>query len=77
MDIPLSLSFYVLKRRVKITCVNKLKARYERSRVNVKVVETRSTFTFTSGTSYIASILFTCVKYTSVRTSYVTVKIHP
>ena len=34
-------------RHVKTTCVNKLEARYERSCVNLKVVETRSTFTFT------------------------------
>ena len=40
---------------------------YERSRVNVKV-EPRSTFTFTRGLSYIASILFTRVKFSRVRT---------
>ena len=34
-------------RHVKTTCVNKLEARCERSCVNLKVVETRSTFTFT------------------------------
>ena len=40
---------------------------YERPRINVKV-EPRSTLTFTRALSYIASILFTCVKFTSVRT---------
>ena len=34
-------------RHVQTTCVNKLEARYERSCVNLKVFETRSTFTFT------------------------------
>ena len=38
-------------RHVKTTCVDKLEARYERSCLNLKVVETRSTFTFT-GTCY-------------------------
>ena len=33
-------------------CVNKLEARYERSCVNLKVVETRSTSTFTRRTCY-------------------------
>ena len=38
-----------------------------RSRINVKV-ETRSTFTFTRGLSYIATILFTRAKFTCVCT---------
>ena len=38
---------------------------YGRSRVNVKV-EPRSTFTFTRGLSYTASILFTSVNFTCV-----------
>ena len=40
---------------------------YGKSRVNVKV-ERRSTFTFTSGLSYIVSISFTPVNFTCVRT---------
>ena len=40
---------------------------YGKSRVNAKV-ERRSTFTFTSGLSYIVSISFTPVNFTCVRT---------
>ena len=40
---------------------------HRRSRINVKV-ETRSTFTFTRGLSYIAIILFTRAKFTCVCT---------
>ena len=43
---------------------------YGRSRVNVKV-EPRSTFPFTRGLLYIASIIFTLVKFTCVRTEKV------
>ena len=58
--LPLSCSFYVRTR------VNKIETMFERSRVNVKV-EPRSTFTFTRGCSYIASILLiTRVKFTWV-----------
>ena len=53
--------------RVKFTCVNKIEAMYERSRVNVKTAP-RSTFMFTRDTSYVASILYTRVKYTCLRT---------
>ena len=51
---PLSRNFYV-RTRVKLTCVNKIEAMYERPRVNVEV-EPRSTFTFTRDLSYIASL---------------------
>jgi len=40
---------------------------YEVSRVNIKV-ERRSAFTFTRGLSYIASISFTLVKLTCIKT---------
>ena len=53
------------------TRVNKIETMYGRSRVNVKV-EPRSTFTFTRGLSYIASISFTRVKFTCVRTKKIT-----
>ena len=43
-------------------------AMYERPRVHVKV-EPRSTFTFTRGHLYIASILFTRVKFKKIRDS--------
>ena len=46
------------------------------SRVNVKV-EPRTTFAFTRGLSYIASISFTYVNFTSTaRKNYATVEIH-
>ena len=49
---------------------------YGRSRINVKV-EPRSTFTFTRGLSHTASISFTRVNFTCVRTeNYATVEIH-
>ena len=51
---------------VKFTSVNEIKAMYERPRVNVKV-ERGSTFTFTRDFPYIVSILFTRVKFTSIR----------
>ena len=41
---------------------------YERPRINVKV-EPRSTITFTRGLSYIASIVFTCVRMEKLRVS--------
>ena len=49
------------------THVNKVEAIYGRSRVSVKV-ERGSTFTFTRGLSYIASISFMRVKFTCIRT---------
>ena len=55
---------------------------YGVSRVNVEG-EPPSTFTFTRGLSYIASILFMLVKFTCVavqvyvRTNCATVEIHP
>ena len=58
---PLSRDFSVGTR------VNKIDTMYGRSRVNVKV-EPRSTFTFTRDLSYIASISFTRVNFTCVRT---------
>ena len=68
---PLSRNFSVRTR------VKKIEAMYERPRIHVKV-EPRSTLTFTRGLSYIASILFTCVKFTSVRTeNYASVEINP
>ena len=57
---------FSLRRHVKLTRVNKIEAMYERPRINVKV-ERGSTFAFTFGLSYIASILFTRVKHTCVR----------
>ena len=47
--------------------MNEIEAMYGQSCVNAKV-EPRSTFTFTLGLSYITSILFTHVTFTSVRT---------
>ena len=41
---------------------------YERPRINVKV-EPRSTITFTRDLSYIASIVFTCVRTEKLRVS--------
>ena len=53
---------------------------YERVRVNVKI-ERGSTFTIARDLPYIASILFTRVKFTCVRAcarkNYQTVEIHP
>ena len=49
------------------TRVNKTETMYGRSPVNVKV-EPRSTLTFTWGISYIASISFTRVNFTCIRT---------
>ena len=50
---------------------------YDRSRINVKV-ELLSTSTFTRDTSYIASILFTRVKFTAqAHKNYAAVEIHP
>ena len=49
------------------TRVSKIEAVLERPRVKVKV-ELRSTFTFTRDLPYIASISFTRVKFTWVRT---------
>ena len=63
--------------RVKFTCVNKIEEKYEGSRVNIKayfLCESTSctTRTFnlnvTRDHAYIASILFTPVKFTCVRT---------
>ena len=56
--------------RVIFTCVNKIEAMYGRSCVNVKVGP-RSTFTCTHGLSYNASISFTHVNFTPVRTEKV------
>ena len=63
---PLLRNFYV-STHVNFMRVNKIKAMYGRSRVNVKV-EPRSTFTLTRGVSYIAYISFTQVIFTCVRT---------
>ena len=64
--IGLSRNFYT-RTHVNFTRVNKVKAMYGRSRVSVKV-KRGSTFTFTRGLSYIASISFMHVKLTCVRT---------
>ena len=61
---PLSRNFY-LRTYVNFTRVNKIEATYGGSRVNVKV---RSSFTFARGLSYIASISFTRVNFTCIRT---------
>ena len=59
---PLSRNFHVCTR------VNNIEVMYDRLPVNVKV-ERGSTFAFTRGLPYnIASILFTRVKFTHVRT---------
>ena len=57
---------FSVRRHVKLTRANEIEAMYERSRVHVNV-ERGSTFTFTCGVSYIASILFTRVKLSCVR----------
>ena len=62
---PLSHNFYV-RTHLNFTRVNKIEAMYKRSRVNVKF-EPRSTFMITRDRPYIASILFTRVKFTCVR----------
>ena len=51
-------SWYTLWLVSIFTCVSEIETMYGRSRVNVKV-EPRSTFAFTRGLSYIASISFT------------------
>ena len=59
------------------TRVNKIETMYGRSHVNVKD-ESHPTFTFTRGLSYIASISFTRVNFTCVRTEkYATVDTDP
>ena len=63
---PLLRNLYV-STHVNFMRVNKIKAMYGRSRVNVKV-EPRSTFTLTRGVSYIAYISFTQVIFMCVRT---------
>ena len=60
---------------VRFTRVNKIEAMYRRSWVNVKV-EPRSTFTFTRGVSYIASISFTHGKITRQWKSTLKVNFH-
>ena len=55
-----------MRTHVDFTRANKIEAMYERPQVNVKV-ERGSTFAFTFGLSFIASILFTRVKLTCVR----------
>ena len=47
------------------TRVNKIETIYGRSRVNVTEMNPARTFTFTGGFSYIASISFTRVNFTS------------
>ena len=64
--IGLSRNFYT-RTHVNFTHVNKVEAIYGRSRVSVKV-DRGSTFTFTRGLSYIASISFMRVKFTCIRT---------
>ena len=63
---PLSRNF-PLRTHVNFTLVNKIGAMYERPRVNV-TVDRGLTFTFTRDLPYIASILFTRVKFTCART---------
>ena len=53
------------ERAAEIEPISNIEAIYGRSRVKVKV-EPRLTFTFTSGLSYIASILLTDVNFTCV-----------
>ena len=53
-----------MRTHVNITRINKIEAMYGRSRVNFKV-ELRSTCTFVGSFLYIASMLFTCIKFTS------------
>ena len=55
---------------VNFTRVNNIETMSGRSRVNVKI-EPLSTFTFARGPSYIASISFTRVNFTCVRTQKV------
>ena len=56
-----------MRTHLNLSRVNKIETLYERSRVYVKV-EPRSTSTLTCGLSYIASISFSRVKFTCVRT---------
>ena len=72
---PLSRNFYVCT-HVNFVWAHKKNTIYGRSRVNVKV-EPRSTFMFTRGLSYIASISFTHVNFTCVRTEKLGNKINP
>ena len=62
VDFHCRVLIFYLRRRV-----NRTETVYGKSRVNVKV-ELRSTFTFTEGLSCIASISFTHVNFTCVRT---------
>ena len=63
---PLSRNFYV-RTDVNFSRINKIETMYGRLSVKEKV-EPRSTFTFTRGLSNIASMLFTRVNFTCVRT---------
>ena len=70
-EFPQPRNFYLRTR------VNEIETMYDRSRINVKV-ELLSTSTFTRDTSYIASILFTRVKFTAqAHKNYAAVEIHP
>ena len=60
---PLSRNFSV-RIHVKFTRVNEIEAMYESPRANMK---DERTFTFTRDPPYVASILFTRVKFTYVR----------
>ena len=62
---PQSPNFPVLTHEI-YTRINKLEAKYSKSREHVKV-ERRSTFTFKCYLSCIASIIFARVKFTFVR----------
>ena len=65
MDFHCGVIFPCMRTHVNYTRVNRIKTMYGRSRVNV---EPSSTFTFTRGLSYIASISFTRVNVTCVGT---------
>ena len=67
MDFHCGVIFPCMRTHVNYTRVNRIKTMYGRSRVNVRV-EPSSTFTFTRGLSYIASISFTRVNVTCVGT---------
>ena len=62
---------FSVRTHVKFTRVNEKEAMYERPRANVKVEE-GSTFALTRNLPYIVSIVFTCVKFTCVRTYKIT-----
>ena len=66
---PVSRNFYV-RTCVKFTFANEIEAVYERSLVSVKVEPRSTTLSLKLSTFYLASILFTWLKFTCVTVRY-------